>query len=139
MKKKLFINIFGFINFLFFGVLGLITSILIYFYPEKILNKFKEVLVEKSNLVEISKNYINTANIINIIFSILFLISGIGLILKKEIIRRFTIYFSFLFLILFFLSALVNAAFITNIIIFVIYLIILILYLTSKDIQKYFK
>jgi len=139
MKKNLFINIFGFINFLFFGVLGLITSILIYFYPEKILNKFKEVLVEKSNLVEISKNYINTANIINIIFSILFLIRGIGLILKKEIIRRFTIYFSFLFLILFFLSALVNAAFITNIIIFVIYLIILILYLTSKDIQKYFK
>jgi len=139
MKKKLFINIFGFINFLFFGVLGLITSILIYFYPEKILNKFKEVLVDKSNLVEISKNYINTANIINIIFSIFFLISGIGLILKKEIIRRFTIYFSFLLLVLFFLSALVNYVFINNMIIFVFYLITLILYLTSKDIQEYFK
>ena len=139
MRKNIWINIFGFINFLFFGVLGLITSILIYFFPEKTLSKFKEALADKSNLIDISRNYITTANIINILFSIFFIISGIGLILKKEIIRRFTIYFSFLLLVLFFLSALVNPAFIGNMIIFVFYLIILILYLTSKDIQRYFK
>ena len=67
-----------------------------------------------------------------------FAVTGFGLIRKKEWARRFTLYFSFLAVILIFIAAATNSAFISQALVQAIYPAVLIIYFTNKTVEQYF-
>ena len=72
------------------------------------------------------------------LIALLFLISGAGILLRKEWGRKGTIYFAFVLLVLVFLSALANPSLLTQMIANIIYPAILIFYFSNKNLEKYF-
>jgi len=73
-----------------------------------------------------------------IIVAAIFLLSGIGLLLRREWGRRLTLYFSFFTVILAAVSVLFRSILINQAILQVIYPGILIFYFTNKKIENYF-
>ena len=70
--------------------------------------------------------------------SVIFAVLGLGVILRKEVARKGTIYFSFFIVVLALLSVLLNPRSISHAIMQLIYPGILIYYFTSEKSIKYF-
>ena len=133
------IFILGGLNCFVFGLLFLIIFTSIYFKatPQD-LEKAMEVFESKGIPFEITFEQFKLAIGIHIITFLIFLVSGAGLLLRKEWARKVTIYFSFFIVALTVVSALTQPSLIKQAIMQVIYPGILIVYFTNKNIEKHF-
>jgi len=119
-------------------LLFLIISIGAYFkITPQDLDKMIELLKDRS-LPQITYQQFKVACLSRLIISIVFLISGWGLLLEKEWARKLTIYFSFFWIILIFIGSFLNPTLIKHLFLQIIYLGILIIYLTNKRVENYF-
>lgn len=87
---------------------------------------------------ELEEEQLKIALIMQMAIALIFFASGLGILLRKEKARRLTLYFSFFMVILAVLSVVFNPSTISQAILQIIYPGILILYFTSKKIEKYF-
>jgi len=101
---------------------------------EKVLALFKH----KNLAVNITFEQFKAYNIIPAIIALVFLASGIGLILKKNWARKITVYLSFALAFLIFLSILLSPAMIRFVILQIAYLGVLIIYFTNQNVESFF-
>jgi hypothetical protein len=141
MKEKerppLGIKILGGINFFVLGIFFIILSIFFLtpsFQSEELFNTFREEMGLK-----LTPQQFKISIFFQLFISIIFAISGIGLLLRKEWARKLTIYFSFVLFLLIFLSILFNPSLIKHSFPQIIYSGILIFYFTNRKIEEYFK
>jgi len=96
-------------------------------------------LVRNQNLpADITFQQFKAYNIIPAAVAIMFIASGLGVILGKEWARRTTIYFSFAIVVLIFLAVIAQPGLISLVILQVFYLGTLIMYFTNKNVESYF-
>ena len=138
-RGPLGIFVLGGLNCFVFGLLFLIIFTSIYFKatPQD-LGKAMEVFETKGIPFEITFEQFKLAIGIHIITFLIFLVSGAGLLLRKEWARKLTIYFSFFIVVFTVISTLAQPSLIKQAIIQVIYPGILIVYFTNKNIERYF-
>jgi hypothetical protein len=139
-RHPLGILILGGLNFFVFGLLFLLIFLGSFFRAtpqdlEKIAKLFKDNGME----VTMTFEQFRIINITYILASLLFLVSGWGLLRKYEWARKLTVYFSFGVLFFIFITALFNFTLISQLIVYAIYPGMLIVYFTSKKIENYFK
>ncbi|MBP7087662.1 MAG: hypothetical protein KBB01_00010 [Candidatus Omnitrophica bacterium] len=101
---------------------------------EKVLALFKH----KNLAINITFEQFKVYNIIPAMIALVFLASGIGLILKKNWARKITVYLSFALAFLIFLSILLSPAMIRFVILQVAYLGVLIIYFTNQNVENFF-
>jgi len=131
--------IFGGINFFIFGTLSLVFTVKAYIGNSSsdvnnVIEEMKKVFPE----VSVNPEQLKVAMLIQIVLATIFLISGYGLILRKEWGRKVTLYFSFFTVAVAFIAALLNSALITQAIVQITYPGILIIYFTNKKVEKFF-
>ncbi len=128
------ITILSFVNVLislFFLAAG--VSIFLVLKDPKLIELLKEKLP-----VPITKEILLYMGVTYLVCSVLFLISGIGLNLRRKWAHKFTIFLCIVFCFLILIGSLKSPLSILNIIFF-LYLGIQIFYLTKKDVLKFFK
>lgn len=138
-KKPLGLLILGGFNFVVLGVLSLGFFFLVYKdlsseASEVLLTEFSKYLPNQTLTLEQFKAVI----LVQIFLAGIFLVSGWGILSRKEWGRRLTLYFSFFMVILAVVAVLFRAALINSAILQIIYPGILILYFTNKDVEKLF-
>ncbi len=129
-------------NLTFFIFLNILISIFfltggVFFLFASSDPKTIELIKEKMQF-PLTKEILLGVSIIYIVFSILFLISGIGLKMKKKWAHKFTIFLSLFFCLLILIGSLKASFNILNILFF-LYLGIQIFYLTKKEVLELFK
>ena len=145
--KKIFYNntlwgvrILGGINCFVFGVLSLISLLSLYFnITQADLNKLMVLLKQNGVAVTITLDQIKTVSVLYGFIAIGFMLSGWGLLQKKEWARKFTVYFAIGWAGLIFIISITHPAFIRYLFLKMIYPAILILYFTHKNVIQYFK
>jgi len=131
--------ILGGFNFLVLGIGSLFILASLYFRSG---SQSFQVLLE-----QISKYFgakpeaamLKRAILAQMVVAAIFTLSGLGLLLRKEIARKITVYFSFLIVFLTFGAAILNGAIVREAFLQIIYPGILIFYFTHKNVEKYFK
>ncbi|MCM8825906.1 MAG: hypothetical protein NC904_00085 [Candidatus Omnitrophica bacterium] len=138
MKKPLGVLILGSLNFLFLGLFNLFVNIyiLINLKPNNLIH-INEILLKRS-LSQLTYSQLRAANIFNIFLSFIFLLSGLGVLLRKRWGYKLTVYFSFFWIIFGFLIIVINPAIFKHLFFHILYPGVLILYFTSKRIWGYF-
>jgi len=141
-KKKvpIGVRILGGLNCFLFGLSFLISSIFSYFKTG--LDEFNEILktFEASGAtVPITYQQFKAYSLIPVIFAAIFLVSGAGLLLKKEWARKLTVYFAFLIVLFMLLAVLINPPLIRLVILQAAYLGALIIYFTNRDVESFYK
>lgn len=143
MPKRMLlgVTIIGWVNFAILGLLGLIAFAFTYFaidgnaaYRDMIM---KEIKNQYAN-VQINYNYIKVGIAVQMVLFVLNIISGLGILMRKEWARRMTIYCAFAIVFIIFLAVIAKASFINQAIIHIMYPGLLIIYFTNKDVEKYF-
>ncbi|MCM8787336.1 MAG: hypothetical protein NC935_04705 [Candidatus Omnitrophica bacterium] len=139
-KKPIGVLLFGSINCFLLGFLPLFMFLFTFFKinPSHI-EQLVELFKNKGIIIQITYQKFRIINIIYILIALIFFISGLGLLFKKNWGQKLTVYFSFFWLLLISFSALINPSLIRYLFINAIYPAILILYFTNKNIQNYFK
>jgi len=138
-KKPLGLLILGGFNFVVLGVLSLGFFSLIYKDPTS--EASQTLLTEVSKHMPgqtLTPEQFKSVVFSQIILAGVFLVSGWGLLSRKEWGRRLTLYFSFFMVILAAVSVLFQASLINSALLQAIYPGILIFYLTNKDVEKLF-
>lgn len=102
------------------------------------LESFQEVFKNKHLPAQITLEQLKFYNVISAVMAIIFLISGLGIVLRKEWARKLTIYFSFAIAAFMFMTVITQPALIGLVIFQAIYLGIFIIYFTNKNIEEYF-
>jgi cytochrome b subunit of formate dehydrogenase len=139
-KAPLGVLILAGINVLLFGIIPFIFFVSAFFNSPFPIEKISETLKKNEPLFSnINPHQLKTLFLFQALIAFTFLISGIGLFLRKEWARKLTVYFAFLLLILTALSTLATPALIKQIILNAIYPAILVFYFTNKNIGEYFK
>lgn len=139
-KKPLGVQIFGGLNCCVFGFLFLAVFLITYLKvtPED-LASVTALFKEKGFAMPLSYRQFKILILVYVALASLLAISGAGLLKKKEWARKVTVHFSFIWLLLIFLTALLNPALITQVITYAVYPGILVIYFTNKRIETYFK
>ncbi|MCK4519846.1 MAG: hypothetical protein KAT96_01610 [Candidatus Omnitrophica bacterium] len=139
-KKQLWgILILGGLNFFILGLLSLNFFLFLYQNPASPTSQALTAEINKFLSGEfLSAEQFKAIVLSQIIAAGIFLISGLGLLLKKEWGRRLTLYFSFFTVILAAVSVLFRSVLINQAILQVIYPGILIFYFTNKKVEAYF-
>lgn len=128
------------LNAVLFGLFSLLLILSILFiFPSSFRENISKILEKELAAESISQKQLKAFLGTQVLVSVIFLISGIGLFLRKEWARKFTVYFSFMFILLAFLSTLGQPGLIKNTFLNLIYPAILIFYFTNKKVQVYFK
>jgi hypothetical protein len=138
-KRPLGILLLGGFNFFILGLLSLSLFFLIYQNPSS--QTSQALSAEFSRYISgqtLTTGQFKSIILSQIILSGLFLISGWGIINRKEWGRRITLYLSFFMVIIATLSVLSRVALIHQAFLQVIYPGILILYFTGKKAEKFF-
>ena len=138
-KKPLGILILGGFNFVVLGVLSLGFFFLVYKDPAS--ETSKTLLAEFTKYVPdqtLTQEQFKSVVLSQIILAVIFLVSGWGILSRKEWGRRLTLYFSFFMVILAAVSVLFQSSVINSALLQIIYPGILILYFTNKKIESYF-
>jgi len=132
--------ILGGLNCFVFGLLFLSISISNYFRitPEEF-GKILEIFKTSGLGIQITYQDFKAYNVIPVIISFIFLLSGAGILLKKEWARKLTVYFAFAAIIAIFLTVLMQSFLIRLVIIHAAYLGALIIYFTNKNVEGYFQ
>jgi len=133
-KKPVGVIIIGTFNLVVLGIIQLITFLI----PQnwQIIDK---LLKENGVNVNLSPSLLKIMIIIQSAVSLIFIICGAGLLLKKEWARKFTVYFAFIIAALLLLSVLLSPASIRQAIFQIIYPGILIIYFTNRNVEDYFR
>ena len=138
-KKPLGILILGGLNFVVLGVLSLGSFFLIYKNPTSPTSK--ALLAEFSKHTSgqtLTPEQFKSVILSQIILAGIFLVSGWGVLSRKEWGRRLTLYFSFFMVILAAVSVLFQSSLINSALLQIIYPGVLILYFTNEDVKKLF-
>jgi len=137
--------ILGLTNILIMGVLPLIAAIGYLSAYFTLAPKEFEALISQAIKIpnqnlsfSLTSGVFKKALIIQIIISFIFIISGAGVLARKQWGRAMVIYSSFVIVIIGFLIVLFNSLFVVPVILQVIYPAALILYFTNKNIGGYF-
>jgi hypothetical protein len=133
-NRPLGIIILGTFNLIILGLFSLLSAL----SPRSwqlVVNAIKE----KGIVVSSSSNLFKTAASLQILVSLIFILSGLGLLLGKEWARKTTLYFAFCVVVIALLLAVFAPVFIKEASVQIIYPGILIFYLTKKDIEEYFR
>jgi len=133
-KNLIGIGLLGGVN-CFLGLTSLIRYLSL--TPEDF-EKTLALFSHKNLAVNITFEQFKAYNIIPAVIALVFLASGIGIILKKDWARKITVYLSFVLAFLIFLSILLQPAMIRFVILQVIYLGVLIVYFTNQNVEKFF-
>ncbi|MFA5007896.1 MAG: hypothetical protein WC546_01610 [Candidatus Omnitrophota bacterium] len=133
-KKPIGVIILGAFNLIALGIIQLITFLI----PQnwQIINK---MLKDSGININLTPSLIKIMIIMQSAMSLVFIVSGVGLLLKKEWARKLTVYFAFTVATLILLSVLLSPSSIQQAIVQIIYPGILIVYFTNKNIEDYFK
>jgi len=129
----------GGLNFLILGLGSLLVLSFLYFRSDS--QTFTALLAEMAKYfgaqpeVEVVKKVI----LIQMGVSAVFALTGLGLLLGKEAARKATVYFSFFVVLLTFAAALFNRGVVRQAFVQIIYPGILIVYLTNKNVEGYFR
>jgi len=138
-KKPLGILILGGFNFVVLGVLSLGFFFLVYKDPSSAAGKV--LLAELSKHIPgqtLTPEQFKSVVLSQIFLAGIFLVSGWGILSRKEWGRRLTLYFSFFMIILAAVAVLFQSSLINSALLQIIYPGILILYFTNKKIEGYF-
>ncbi|MFH1504582.1 MAG: hypothetical protein ABIH08_04245 [Candidatus Omnitrophota bacterium] len=143
-KTPIGILVLGGLNCFFLGFIFFVSSLINYFKitPEefdKILQTFRSLGVQASpGQAEITYQQFKPYSFIPIIIALVFFISGSGILFRKEWARKLTVYFSFTAAIFIFFTVLAQASLIRLVIAHIVYLGVLIIYFTNKNVEGYF-
>lgn len=138
-KKPLGILFLGGFNFVVLGVLSLGFFFLAYKDPTS--EASKALLAEFSKYIPgqtLTPEQFKAVLLSQIFLAGVFLVSGWGILSRREWGRRLTLYFSFSMVILAAVSVLFQSSLINSALLQIIYPGILILYFTNKKIESYF-
>ena len=100
--------------------------------------RISQVLADKNLSQEVNFQQFKTSSLIFMIVGLIFLASGLGVILRKEWARKMTLYFSFAIIIMILVASLAQPASVGFFMTFVIYFGIIIFYFTNKRVGDYF-
>lgn len=133
-KKPGGVLILGLFNLVILGIIQLIAFLI----PQdwQALNK---MLNENGININLTPVLIKIMIIIQLIISLIFIVSGIGLLRGKNWARNLTIYFAFAICLLTLVSVLLSPSMVQQGILQIIYPGILILYFTNKNVEAHFK
>ncbi len=137
-RKPLGILILGGFNFVV-GVFSLGFFFLVYKDPSS--ETTKALLAELSKYIQgqtLTREQFKLVILSQIVLAGIFLVSGWGVLRRREWGRRLTLYFSFFMVILVAVAVLFQSSFINSALLQIIYPGILILYFTNKDVEKAF-
>lgn len=133
-RRPLGVIILGIFNLVVLGVFSLLFAILPRNWQTVV-----SVLKEKGIDFNISDSLLKVVVILQTVIAVIFIISGLGLLLSKEWARKLTLYFAFFIVVIVFLSALAVPTLIKQAVLQIIYPGILILYFTRKNIEDHFR
>ena len=138
-KAPLGVLIIGGFNFFILGALSLIAFGSMYLNTsssasQTLLDEFARYFPREN----LSQAQFKTVLKLQIAISALFLVSGYGLLRKKEWGRRLTLYFAFAMAALALVAVILSSGFATQALLQVIYPGILIFYFTNKRVEEYF-
>ena len=133
-KKPTGVIILGAFNLVVLGIIQLIT-----FLIPRNWQMIEKMLKDSGINVNFSPALIKIMIIVQSAMSLIFIISGVGLLFRKEWARKLTIYFAFTMAALILLSVLLAPTSIQQAILQIIYPGILIVYFTNKNVEGYFK
>jgi hypothetical protein len=133
-KKPVGIIVLGMFNLVVLGIIQLITFLI----PQN-WQMIQKMLKESGINVNLSPSLLKTMIVMQSVVSLIFIICGAGLLLKKEWARKFTVYFAFIIAALVLISVLLSPASIRQAIVQIIYPGILIIYFTNRNIEDYFR
>ncbi len=139
-NKPLGILILAGINFFILGLASLLSSISIYRNAssqlgKEVVDEFQQYFPETT----ITASQIQNIMLLQIAVATVFMVSGAGIFLGRQWGRRLTLYFCFFIVALGALTALFNTSLIHQVILQIFYPGVLILYLTGKKAQHYFR
>lgn len=138
-KRPWGVAILGGINCFILGALSLILFYPLYRNPDSITSQALIAEVNKFLSGQIlSSSQFKIIVLAQIAVALIFLFSGIGVLLKREWGRRLTIYFSFFTVIVTAVSVLFSSMLVNQAILQVIYPGVLIFYFTNKKVEEYF-
>ena len=131
--------ILGGVNCCIFGALFLLSSLVVQIQASpEYFEQFVKVLQEAGLSTEITFEQFMSCNKITMGFALFFLLSGRGLILRREWARKSTVYFS-LTIVALILFLTISAPFVARLMLpHVVYLGILIMYFTNSNIKSYY-
>ena len=137
--RPLGVLLLGGFNFLILGLGSLFVLASLYFRSGS--QSFQILLKELGKYLgaEPEATMLKKAILAQMVVAGIFTLSGLGLLLGKEIACKITVYFSFLVVFLTFGAALLNGAIIQQAFLQIIYPGILIFYFTHKNVEGYFK
>jgi magnesium-transporting ATPase (P-type) len=87
---------------------------------------------------QINQSQVKTANSISLILSIFLLLSGLGILYRKEIARKIMVWFSAFIISLFVLAAILQPSFIVFVFPQFLFFSLIALYFTNKNIKEFF-
>ncbi|MFH1771676.1 MAG: hypothetical protein ABH872_02570 [Candidatus Omnitrophota bacterium] len=139
IKLPLGVLILGRFNFFIFGLASFLLSLFMLFKPasrfsQSLLDKLSAYLPEEA----LTFTYFKLAVVLQAAIALLFIMSGLGLLKRREWARKLTLYFSFASITIIVISGFRNTAIIGQGIFQIIYPAILIFYFTNKNIENYF-
>ena len=138
-KRPLGVLILGGINLFIFGILFLLISLSVYFnITPKDLGDITGALKKQNIDVTITLSQFKSASITQAVVSLFFILSGWGLLLRKDWVRKITVYCAIGWTAIIFLVFILHPSYINYLFLQVIYPGILILYFTHKNVIKYF-
>jgi len=138
-KRPLGVLILGGINLFIFGILFLLISLSAYFnITPKDLGDITSTLKKQNIDATITLSQFKSASITQAIVSLFFILSGWGLLLRKDWVRKITVYCAIGWTAIIFLVFILHPSYINYLFLQVIYPGILILYFTHKNVIKYF-
>ncbi len=100
--------------------------------------RFSELLRDRNLSQQITFQQFKASGRIFLLISLAFLVSGAGVILKKEWARKILLYFSFAAIAMMFLASLAQPGAIGFFIVYIAYFGITIFYFTNKKVESYF-
>jgi hypothetical protein len=133
-KRPLGVTILGTFNLVVLGTFSLLFTL-----SARSWQAVLALLKERNTNIILDQNMIKTAALLQILVALIFMTSGAGLILGKEWARKLTVYFALLIVILALALVFFIPSFIKEAISQIIYPGILILYLTNKNVEDYFR
>ena len=143
MQKKLSLGqlIFGIINGLILGLLSLAVSLQGFFTinNKEVYQQGLKILQESGVKLNLTVGQFKLIFLAQSIISLLFIISGAGIILRKEWGRRFTVYYAVVLAILIFLPVVLLKAVNLNFAVQLAYLAAMVFYFTNKKVESAFK
>jgi hypothetical protein len=137
-KAPLGVLIFAGLNTFFFGLLALIGSLLFIARPHFFENVMQTLSVNNTLMSTLSVHQVKELLYVQVVMATVYLLTGVGLFLRKEKARIATVYFSFVLLILVFISAVVQPRFAGQNIMNALYPVALIVYFTNKNVEQWF-